>query len=228
MSIEKKKQYVKRKIIEEHGNNPHEPKCARALRLIDLMFESNIPAGYWFVKMKGFAGSKKLEEIVNDYIDNIKDKYTQGTSICLAGNQGTGKTMSSICILKAALKRDFSVHYTTASDIMADMTNYDSSSGVRKTLRETDFLVIDELDSRFFPSDAQKELFSSIYESIFRFRAHNNLPTIICTNETDDILSVFCGQAKQAIDSLNKQYITIYPVVGTDYRKRVNNEDISG
>ena len=182
MSIEKKKQYVKRKIIEEHGNNPHDPKCSRALRLIDSMFESNIPVGYWFVKMKGFQGSKKLEEVVNDYIANIKDKYTSGTSICLAGNQGTGKTMSSVCILKDALKRDFSVYYTTASDIMAEMTNYESSSGIRKTLRESDFLVIDELDPRFFPSDAQKELFSSIYESIFRFRAHNNLPTIIFNN----------------------------------------------
>ena len=228
MSIEKKKQYVKRKIIDEHGGNPHDPKCSRALRLVDLMSESNIPVGYWFVKMKGFGGSEKLKEVVEDYISNINDKYVSGISICLAGNQGTGKTMSSICILKAALKKDFSVYYTTASDVMAEMTNYESNSGIRKTLRESDFLVIDELDSRFFPSDAQKELFSSIYESIFRFRAHNNLPTIICTNETNDILNVFYGQGVQSITSLNNQYLKIYPVTGKDYRKRLGNEDIAG
>jgi DNA replication protein DnaC len=224
MSIEKKKQYVKRKIIGEHEGNPHDPRCVRALRLVDLMSESNIPVGYWFVKMKGFGGSEKLKEVVEDYISNINDKYTRGISICLAGNQGTGKTMSSICILKAALKKDFSVYYTTASDIMAEMTNYETNSEIRKILRESDFLVIDEVDPRFFPSDAQKELFSSIYENIFRFRAHNDLPTIICTNETDDILNVFYGQGTQAIQSLNKQYLKIYPVAGKDFRKSLENK----
>jgi len=226
MSIEKKKHYVKRKIIAEYGGSAHEPKCVKALKLIDLMAESNIPVGYWFSKMKGFKGSKKLEQVVKDYTTNINEKYDNGTSICLAGNQGTGKTMSSICILKAALKRNFSAYYTTASDIVAEMTNYESNSVTRKILRESDFLVIDELDSRFFPSDAQKELFSSIYESVFRFRAHNHLPTIICTNETDDILNVFYGAGVQSITSLNTQYLTVYPVVGTDFRKRLNNEDI--
>ena len=223
MSIEKKKEHVKRKIISDSGDR-HDPRCVKALKLVDLMFESNIPAAYWFSKMKGFRGSKKLEEVVLEYMSNINEMYSSGTSICLAGNQGTGKTMSSICILKIALKRNFSVYYTTASDIMAEMTDYNSSSGTRKTLREADFLVIDELDSRFFPSEAQKELFSGIYESIFRFRAHNSLPTIICTNETDDILNVFCGHSKQSVESLNKQYMTVYPVTGKDFRTNYNEK----
>lgn len=221
MSIEKKKEFAKKRIIEENGNNPHDPKCSRALRLIDSMYDSNIPAGYWFVKMKGFNGSKILADLVNDYINNIRDKYTNGVSICLAGNQGTGKTMSSICILKAALKHDFSAYYITASDIMAEMTNYEHNFKTRGILRNSDFLVVDELDSRFFPSDAQKELFSSIYENIFRFRTHNGLPTIICTNETQNILDVFFGHSKQAIESLHKQYLKIYPTAGIDYRKRL-------
>jgi DNA replication protein DnaC len=223
MSIEKKKQLVKEKIIAEHGGNPHDLKCSKALRLVDSMAESNIPVGYWFIRMKDFTGPPVLKDIVDEYTANIKDHYINGSSICLAGNQGTGKTMSSICILKSALKRNFSAYYTTASDIMAEMTNYQESSGIRKILRNSDFLVIDELDSRFFPSDAQKELFSSIYESIFRHRAHNTLPTIICTNETDDILNVFRGASIQSITSLNKQYLNIYPFVGIDFRKRINN-----
>lgn len=168
--------------------------------------------------MKGFKGSKKLKEIVEEYIINIDKKYTYGTSICLAGNQGTGKTVSSICILKAALKKDFSVYYITAPDMMAEMVNYNSNYVIRNTLRTVDFLVMDEVDSRFFISDAQKELFSSIYENMFRYRTHNMLPTIMCTNETDNILNVFHGQSKQAIDSLNKQYLDIYPIAGKDFR----------
>lgn len=218
MSIEKKRQLIKENIIAKYGD-PHSSKCSKALRLIDLMYESNIPVGYWFMRMSGFAGSKKFKSIVDDYIDNISDMYMSGSSICFAGNQGTGKTASSICILKKALKRDFSTYYITASDVMSEMTNYSKSADIRDTLRAVDFLVIDEVDSRFFISDAQKELFGSIYESIFRYRTHNSLPTVICTNETDDILNVFYGQSKQAIDSLNKQYLSIYPVVGKDFRK---------
>ena len=135
--------------------------------------------------------------------------------------------MSSICILKSVLRRNYSAYYITASDIMAEMTDYENNSKTRNALRNSDFLVIDELDSRFFPSDAQKELFSSIYENIFRHRVHNNLPTIICTNETSNILDVFYGPAVQSITSLNNQYLTIYPVAGIDYRKRINNGDVA-
>lgn len=187
---------------------------------MDIMEEANIPVGYWFLRMKDFKGSVVVKEIVDDYIAKLKSNYISGKSICLAGNQGTGKTMSSICIAKEALKQGFSAYYITASDMLTEMTS-DDKLVIRNKLRQADFLVIDELDSRFFLSDAQKELFSSIYENIFRYRAHNNLPTIICTNETDNILNVFHGQAVQAINSLNRQYITVYPVVGKDFRKQM-------
>jgi DNA replication protein DnaC len=224
MSIEKKKRLAREKIISKYKGNYHDIRCVRALKLIDQMADSNIPAGYWFIKMSKFKGPKLLADIVDKYSEGIKDNYASGRSICLAGNQGTGKTMSSICILKAALKNGYTSYYITASDIMAEMTNYQDNRSIRKTLRDVDFLAIDELDSRFFPSDAQKELFSGIYENIFRHRAHNNLPTIICTNETDDILNVFSGPSVQSITSLNNQYLKVYPFAGIDYRKRINNE----
>ena len=131
--------------------------------------------------------------------------------------------MSSICVLKAALKKDFSAYYTTASDMMSEMTNYKNNYEYKRCLRSADFLVIDELDSRFFPSDAQKEFFSSLYESMFRYRAHNTFPTILCTNEPDGISSVFYGPAVQFIESLNRQYLKVYPVVGIDFRKNIEN-----
>lgn len=221
MSIKKKQELVKEEVLGKYG---HGDKTTKIHRLIDLMAESNIPVGYWFLTMKEFSGSPKLKEIVDDYVDNIRDKYMGGKSICLAGSQGTGKTMSSICILKAALKHNFSAHYTTASDMLSGMTDKNSGE-YRHTLRNPDFLVIDELDSRFFTSDSVKELFSGKYEEIFRFRSHNKLPTIICTNEPESILNVFCGAGVQSIRSLNDQYLTIYPVVGKDFRKRVLNAE---
>jgi len=219
MSIARKKQLIKERIIAEYGKeNPQDAKCIRTLQLIDLMDESDIPIGYWFLKMEEFSGSEHLQKSVLGYMEDITKRYMDGHSVCFVGNQGTGKTMSAICILKEAIKKGFTAHYTTASDVMSNMTS-NRKMITRDVLRQADFLVIDEVDSRFFISDAQKELFSSIYEGVFRYRAHNTLPTIVCTNETDDIINVFYGQACQSINSLHSQYLKVYPVAGKDYRK---------
>jgi len=224
MSIKSKKQLVKKDIIDRHGCLGQTcSKCTKTLKFIDLMEESNIPMGYWFLKIKNFYEAGQLKKIVEDYIVNLKKNYIDGKSICFAGNQGTGKTMSSILILKAALKKGLSVYYTTASDILNEMTDTRYSNDLRYKLRSVDFLAIDELDSRFFASNATKELFSGIYENIFRFRSHNTLPTIICTNETSGILNVFYGMGAASIDSLNAQYLNIYPIAGIDVRKNKND-----
>lgn len=220
MSVAKKLDIIKEKLKSEHNCDGACARCTRIYKLIDSMFESKIPVGYWFLTMKQFNGSEDLKSIYYEYVDNIEKKYNSGESICFAGNQGTGKTMSSVCILKEALKRGFSAYYTTASDMLNFLTDYKNSGELRERLRNADFLVIDELDSRFFVSDSVKELFSGIFESIFRFRSHNLLPTIICTNETEGFHRTFYGAAVQSIESLNRQYIKVYPIIGPDFRKR--------
>jgi len=106
--------------------------------------------------MKTFSGSPKLKEIVEDYARHIRKKYEDGKSICFSGAQGTGKTMSSICILRAAIKSGFSVYYITASDMLSELTDYKNGHEIKNKLKGVDFLVIDELDSRFFGSDNVK------------------------------------------------------------------------
>jgi len=219
MSVANKRDLVKEKVKRDHGCAGACSRCARIHKLIDLMYEANIPVGYWFLTMKKFEGAPELKQVYDEYVGSLREQYMEGKSVCFAGNQGTGKTMSSICILKQALKQNFSAYYTTASDILNNVTS-SKNNELREKLRTTDFLVIDELDSRFFVSDSAKELFSGIYENVFRFRAHNTLPTIICTNETEGVLKVFHGAGVQSIESLNHQYLTVYPVVGPDFRKR--------
>lgn len=219
MGIAEKKQAIKVKLLEEkYNNNYQDQRYIKSCIMIDKMDDANIPNGYWFYKMDNFYGSPHLKKIVEEYMLDIKKMYMMGQSICLAGSQGTGKTMSSICILKEALRNNFSGFYITASDIFSDMTDSELSSQMKRKLKDVDFLVIDELDSRFFPSNNAKELFSSIYENIFRFRTHNNMPTIICTNETAGLQDVFYGMCAKSIESLNAQYLKFYPVAGKDVR----------
>ena len=217
MSIENKREFVKRKIVTVHGCSGICVECAKKLRSIDDQAGANIPAGYWQLGFNDYHETSKIKVLAKEYIDNIKDNYYAGRSICFVGTPGTGKTMSGTFILRAAMKADFSAYYITASDMLNEILN--SKDDIRARIKNVDFLMIDELDSRFFYSDASKELFSGIYENIFRHRTHNALPTIVCSNETD-IMNVFSGACVQNIESLNKQYLVTYPITGIDYRKR--------
>lgn len=215
-----KRKIAKDKIKKEHRCVEYCPKCERKYIIIDGLADANVPVEYWTLFMKTFAGSTKLKEIIENYTRNIKEKYSDGKSICLSGTQGTGKTMSSICILRSAFKAGFSIYYISAADMLSELTDYKTSHDIRNKLRNVDFLVIDELDSRFFTSDSVKELFAGIYENIFRHRAQSLLPTIICTNETETILNVFSGQAVRSIASLNDKYLEICPIIGQDFRRK--------
>lgn len=219
-----KKELVKADVRSKHGCFGVCSQCTNVSKLIDHMYDANIPVGYWMLKMKDFCGSKDLKELYDDYNKDIKKKYFEGKSICLSGGQGIGKTMVAISIMKVALKKDLSAYYITALDMLNLLTDYKNSAETKKIFQESDFLVIDELDSRFFISDSVKELFSGIYENIFRYRTHNMLPTIICTNEISGILNVFHGQSKQAITSLNKQYLTTYHIAGKDVRSSLDRK----
>jgi len=218
MSIQKKKEVIKKKIAEQHGCSGVCQECTKKFQRLDIMEDANIPAGYWTLGIKDFHETSKIKELVEEYTNHLSERYYEGKSICFAGTQGTGKTMAAVCILKKAIASNFSTYYITATDLLQEIL--DSNVDIRNIAKNVDFLVVDELDSRFFFSDNSKELFSGIFENIFRHRVHNNLPTIICSNETEDIMNVFAGACVQSIGSLNNQYLTVYPITGTDFRKR--------
>lgn len=215
MTIANKKLAAIEQIKNSHNCNGACPKCIKAFELIDKMAAAHLPVEYWKAKKNDLYESNKLANICKGYLTNLQSNYLHGKSLCFIGGHGIGKTFSSCLLLKYILKDNYSGYYTSALDLM----NESIESGTHKhMLRNVDFLVVDELDSRFFTSPAQKELFSGIYENIFRFRCQNLLPNILCTNETGDILKVFEGQTIQSIDSLHRQYIRFYHIAGLDVR----------
>jgi len=61
---------------------------------INRYAESNIPIGYWSLKMdRDFKGDPRLLKKYNEYILDFKASYMNGTSICFAGNHGLGKQL---------------------------------------------------------------------------------------------------------------------------------------
>ncbi len=196
----------------------------RSVKLIAVnrYAESNIPIEYWSLKMeRDFFGDSRLKEKYEEYISDLKASYINGVSICFAGSHGVGKTMAVSCILKKASQKSFSCLYTTLSDIVNVLTSSPNEDKylARRELALVDFLVIDEFDSRFMPSDNAADLYARSLEGVFRTRSQNKLPTLMCTNSPNVVESLH-GSLKASIDSLMKGYIKIFPVLGDDGRKK--------
>jgi|SRR5579885_1534802 len=201
-----------------------EPLEAKNVKLIAInrYAESNIPIGYWTLKMeRDFHGDPRLKTKYDEYVADLQVSYTEGISICFAGGHGLGKTMTATCILKKACQKGFSCLYTTLSDIVSAMTSASSEERflARQELVKVSFLVIDEFDSRFMPSENAADLYARTLESVFRTRSQNKMPTIMCTN-SPNVVETFNGPLKASIDSLMKGYMKTFIVApGKDHRK---------
>lgn len=192
------------------------------LTAINRYAESNIPIEYWTLRMdRDFTGDQRLLNKYNEYVADLKSSYTEGSSLCLAGSHGLGKTMTSTCVLKKASQKGYSCLYTTLSDIVSALTSagMEDKYDARRELVLVDFLVIDEFDSRFMPSENAADLYARSLESVFRTRSQNRLPTLMCTN-SPNVVESFNGQLKASIDSLMKGYMKVFPVLGSDFRKK--------
>lgn len=216
----------KKKLLEylsniENSDDDSQSKMYKQVA-INRYAESNIPIEYWNLRMDhDFHGDPKLLAKYNEYISDIKSSYINGNSICFAGSHGVGKTFTVTSILKKASQKGFLCLYSTLGDIVHVVTQAagDEKFLARRELAMVDFLVIDEFDSRFMPSENAADLYARSLESVFRSRSQNKLPTLMCTN-SPNIIESFTGSLKQSIDSLVKGYLKIFPVFGEDFRKK--------
>jgi DNA replication protein DnaC len=206
----------------EGSSDPLEIKTIK-LAAINRYAESNIPIDYWSLKMeKNFVGDPRLKQKYEEYVQDLRATYNSGSSILFAGGHGLGKTMTSTCILKKSCQKGYTCLYTTLSDIVSVLT---SGSGedkflARRELVLVDFLVIDEFDPRFMPSENAADLYARSLESVFRARSQNKLPTLMCTN-SPNVLESFKGPLRDSIGSLVKGYLKVFVVSpGVDQRGR--------
>jgi len=212
----------KKEVINPEGFDGVCPKCAIIHVAYNRYAEANIPIEYWGLKMeKDFIGNKVLLDKYTDITSDLKGHYQKGTSICFAGLHGVGKTMTATCILKKAAQKGFTCLYTNLGDIVNVLVQGSGEDKflARRELVMVDFLVIDEFDSRFMPSENSADLYARTLEGVFRTRSQNKLPTLMCTN-SPNIVSSFTGAMQASIDSLMKGYMKEISVFGEDIRKK--------
>lgn len=200
------------------------PVCFGYASYMDRMAEAEVPVDYWRRNIKDFYGDQNFGTYVQKYTKNLKKAYLDGVSLCFVGHPGTGKTFAACSILKQAVLPNvgspdyFSAYYTTMVDAVTKLMS-PRGYGFRELLKNYDFLVIDELDPRFFPSENSKDLYGNHLENILRTRVQNKLPTIMCTN-SEDVTQIFSGEFGRTFESLISQFVRVLRAGGRDARKR--------
>lgn len=213
--IPKKVEFAKQEIRKKCGCERKCSKCINKEKFIELMALAEIPVDYWFRSMNNFYGAENIKTSITEILNNIDDFYNKGITLYLAGERGRGKTLASCSILKKALKRGYTAYYITLSDLIAKTT---TNSYFKLDIKNKDFLVIDEVDNRFFPTENSMELYGAQLESILRSRMQNRLPSILCSNAID-ITLVFKGQFQKSFQSLWSQFVQTIIAGGPDARK---------
>ena len=205
----------------QEGTDPQDAKIVKQVA-VNRYAESNIPIEYWSLSMeKDFVGDPRLKQKYEEYVADVRNSYITGSSLCLAGAHGLGKTMTATCILKKASQKGYSCLYTTLSDIVNVLTQASGEDKflARRELVLVDFLVIDEFDNRFMATENAADLYARSLEGVFRARSGNKLPTLMCTN-SPNVVESFSGPLRASIDSLMKGYMKVFPVLGDDFRKK--------
>ncbi len=196
-------------------------KCALTVTLFNRYSESNIPLEYWNLKMeRDFKGDKRILDKYNELVNDLQKSFTEGISICFSGSHGTGKTMTTTNIIKKAVSKGYVGLYSTFNDIITTLTQASNEEKflAKKELSMVDFLVIDEVDSRFIASENMADLYARQLEYIVRTRRSNQLSTFLCTN-SPHVMEAFSGPLKHSINSIITGYMQSFVVLGTDYRK---------
>lgn len=195
------------------------PRCSVLVIAYTRYHQSNIPFEFWDFDMKTYQGPKELSSLYESITGDLKRAYHSGIALCLAGSYGVGKTSLISCLLKRCCERNYSALYTTMTDLVNALIDAprDERYMVQKELTMVDFLVCDELDSRFVGSEASSDLFGRNIEHIIRTRFQNRLPTLFVSNSPNPV-ETFSGALRQSIGSLMSR-VRIIPVIGKDFRK---------
>ena len=206
------------KLDMKNGMNGICNKCNVQIKAIQRYALSNIPVSYWDIT-KDFIGYQPLKDKYDELVNDLQVMFSNGTSLLVCGNHGTGKTLFGCCLLKRAALKGYDCFYTTLSDAVAALTSigYNEQFIVRKQLQGVHILVIDEMDSRFVSSAASSDLFARSLETIIRTRLANKLCTVVISN-SPNIVESLNGQLKESLGSLFHLLEKVV-VLGEDKRK---------
>ena len=178
---------------------------------------------------------KKLEDFDFNFQPSIDQRTVNDLATCqfvkakenvvLVGASGTGKTHLATALAVKALAKEFTVYFTTVSDLLYNLHIAKADNSYLKKLKlliNYDLLVLDELGFKQLPQYSTDDFFSIIS------KRYEHKSTIITTNkEVDQWNDIFNEEVlTRAIVDRIMHHATTFNIKGKSYRmKKIFNKE---
>ena len=147
-------------------------------------------------------------------------------NVVLVGASGTGKTHLAIALGIKALAKEFTVYFSTVSDLLYNLHIAKADNSYIKKLKQLinyDLLILDELGFKQLPPYSTDDFFSIIS------KRYEHKSTIITTNkEVDQWNDIFNEEVlTRAITDRIMHHATTFNIKGKSYRrKKIFNQEV--
>jgi len=171
--------------------------------------------------------SKKLEDFDFAFQPSIDAKIVNDLAVCnyiknrenvvLIGDSGTGKTHLAIALSNKALAHEYSVYFTTVSDMLYNLHIAKADNSYHRKIKQLisyDLLILDELGFKQLPKYSADDFFNVIS------KRYENKSTIITTNKNfEDWNEIFADDLlSRAIIDRVMHHAHILHIKGKSYR----------
>ena len=172
---------------------------------------------------------KKLEDFDFSFQPTIDQKVIADLATCqfinakeniiLVGQSGTGKTHLAISFAIKALSKEYSVYFTTVSDLLYNLHIAKADNSYPRKLKQIvnyDLLILDELGFKQLPKYSSDDFFAIIS------KRYEHKSTIITTNkEIQEWNDIFDEEVltKAIVDRL-MHHASIFNIRGNSYRMK--------
>jgi len=161
-----------------------------------------------------FTGDPLIKKFILDYVA-ASAETPQHKGVLLTGEYGLGKTLLMNLAFKEFVRQRYTCQVISFPMLVSYYTrNWKGEAGLSK-LMNVQYLGIDDAGKEFSYSDVSKELVTSAFDYVLRYRTQDNKATWITSNLA---AGSFKSTYSNAIASLLTEACFLCEVDGTDYR----------
>jgi len=173
------------------------------------------------MRWEQFTNDDDALQKVLKYRDRATEIRKDGVGLYLHGENGRGKTLLVMLLLKDLFERGFRIRAVTLGRLISMYTA--GWSGAEKTdefysfIHEPDFLEVEEVGKEY--KSGESDLGKTVFDTVIRYRLQCQKPLLITTNlEPKLIREVYT----QDIASMLYEACLILKVSGEDKRPKIN------
>lgn len=170
-----------------------------------------------------------INKFLEQYTKDVPLQVRKRRNILLYGNNGSGKTSTSMVIALKALKAGLGVQYTTMRRYINQKLNYSNEDAVNEAerMREVDVLILDDVGKEFHPNAMSRTLME--IEELLRYRFTRNALTILTSNfspfewtETEETLNVTIQNS--VLSLMRANCLVMAMIIENDYRNEMGKK----